>query len=330
MSAWCRRVLACVVITGCASPGPARNAQPIQSQVPPHTAGRGESQPATSVPAPVPTSLTPTAGPALPAKAEPRACGALDCLAFATPEAAFAYVLAQNPRVLAVGEAHAQEGTTGIRSSTRRFAEQLMPLLSGKAKHIVIELLLANCQAKTVERAAQTQAPVTAHQAKTNQNEFLTLGKYAQRLGIEPQALAPDCAEYDRVAAAGEDGVAGLLTLVARETQKSVEALLAMPATSDELIVTYGGALHNDLTPRAGQESWSFGPALALASHGRYLEIDLIVPEFVKDTEAWRALPWFRAFDREQLTSETLLYRPAANSFALIFPKTETTPAQQR
>jgi hypothetical protein len=204
-----------------------------------------------------------------------------------------------------------------------------LPLLSGKAKHIVIELLLANCQAKTVERAAQTQAPVTEHQAKGNQNEFLTLGKVAQRLGIEPQALAPDCAEYDRVAAAGEDGVARLLTLVARTTQTSVEALLAKPDTANELIVTYGGALHNDLSPRPGQESWSFGPQLAVASHGRYLELDLIVPEFVKDTEAWRGLPWFGAFDREHLLAETLLYRPGPSSFALIFPKTEPRPAQE-
>jgi hypothetical protein len=261
--------------------------------------------------------------------AEPRACGAFDCLAFATPEAAFEYVLRGQPRVLAIGEAHAQQGTTGIRSSTRRFAEQLLPLLSGKSKHIVIELLLANCAKKTVERAAEAQAPVTEHQAKSNQNEFLTLGKYAQRLGIEPQALSPDCAEYERVADAGEAGVASLLGLVARQTESSVKTLLSQAADSTELILTYGGALHNDLYPRPGQEGWSFGPQLAAASQGRYLEIDLIVPEFVKDTEAWRALPWFAAFDREHLTNETLLYRPRPSSFALIFPKTETANAQR-
>ena len=308
-----RIALAWLIFTGCGSQSPT----PIPAQAP------------AAHPAPAPATASATPAPTEPAKATPRACGALDCLAFSTPQDAFEYVLQQQPRVLAIGEAHAQEGTTGIRSSTRRFAEQLLPLLSGKSKHIVIELLLANCQAKTVERAAQTQAPVTEHQAKSNQNEFLTLGKYAQRLGIEPQALAPDCAEYDGVAAAGDDGVARLLTLVARQTQSSVEGLLSKPDASNELILTYGGALHNDLSPRPGQASWSFGPQLALATHGRYVELDLIVPEFVKDTEAWRAMPWFRAFDREQLTSETLLYRPAPSSFALIFPNTETAPAQQ-
>jgi hypothetical protein len=311
------RVLIALVVASCT---------PSQSPLPP-------SRPLATQPVVAPsrslataTVLSPPVSP--PAASGPRACGALDCLAFATPQAAFEHVLRNEPRVLAIGEAHAQAGTTGIRSSTRRFAEQLLPLVSGKAKHIVIELLLANCKPKTVERAAQVQAPVTEHQAKSNQNEFLTLGKYAQRLGVEPQALTPDCKEYESVIAAGEDGVGRLLSLVAQKTESSVEALLARPGTDSELILTYGGALHNDLSPRPGQESWSFGPKLALATGGRYVELDLIVPEFVKDTEAWRGLPWFRAFDREHLTGETLLYRPAPNSFALIFPKTETTPTQ--
>ncbi len=310
--AWSRRALAWLMVAGCASPKPSlQTPQPLPEQ-------RATAQPMPSASAPVSAS---------PEAAEPRPCGGLGCLAFATPQAAFEYVLRGQPRVLAIGEAHAQEGTTGIRSSTRRFAEQLLPLLSGKSKHIVIELLLANCTKKTVESVAKTQAPVTEHQAKGNQNEFLTLGKYAQRLGIEPQALAPDCKEYDSAAAAA-DGVARLLSLVARETQRAVEALLAKPEASNELILTYGGALHNDLYPRPGQEGWSFGPQLAAASQGRYFELDLIVPEFVKDTEVWRAQPWFAAFDREHLTNETLLFRPAPSAFALIFPKTETSPAE--
>jgi hypothetical protein len=253
------------------------------------------------------------------------ACGALDCLAFATPGAAFDYVLQREPRVLAVGEAHAQDRTPGIASSTRRFAEQLLPKLAGKSKHIVIELLLANCKRETVQGVKEQQAPVTEHQAKTNPNELLTLGKVAQRLGIEPQGLNPDCREYEAVVAAGESGIARLLSLIADQTAKEVDALLANAGPA-ELIVTYGGALHNDLSPRPGQEAWSFGPRLAAATQNRYLELDLIVPEFVQDSEAWRNLPWFSAFDREHLSSETLLYRPGPNSFVLIFPKTEHTP----
>jgi hypothetical protein len=270
------------------------------------------------------TPIASAVAPPQPSTSAPlHACGAFDCLAFASPSAAFDYVLRTNPRVLAVGEAHAQDDRPGIFSSTRRFGEQLLPLLSGKAKHLVIELLLANCQKRTVEAVKKEQAPVTEHQAASNQSEFVTLGKVAQRFGIEPQGLTPECAEYDAAVAGGEDGVARLLALVANQTTKEVEALLAKPETANEIIVTYGGALHNDLMPKPGQEAWSFGPRLAAATQNRYVELDLIVPEFVKDTDTWRNLPWFSAFDREHLSSETLLYRPAPNSFALIFPKTE-------
>ena len=303
-----RSALLAVVLVACAPPVPAPAPPPVRSAPP--------APPASS--APVAT------------EPQGRPCGDQGCLAFATPQAAFAYVLSNRPRVLALGEAHAQQGTPGIHSSTRRFAEQLLPLLRGQAKHLVIELLIANCQAKTVSGVAKTQAPVTENQAKGNQSEFVTLGKVAQGLGIEPQALSPSCPDYDAVIAAGDDGVAKLLTLVADETRRSLELLLSKPASSGEILLTYGGALHNDLHPRAGQEAWSFGPALDTATAGRYIELDLIVPEFVKDTDSWRNLPWFSAFDREHLSDETLLYRPAPGSFALIFPKTDAAPQERR
>lgn len=239
-------------------------------------------------------------------------------------------MLSEQPRVLAVGEAHAQRGTPGIRSSTRRFAEQLLPMLSGKAKHIVIELLVANCKQQTVTEVQKAQQPIAQQQAQSNQSEFLLLGKYAQRLGIEPLALSPSCAEYDAAVAAGEDAVPRLLTLIAEQTTKTVLPLLKAPDAANQTLVIYGGALHNDLHPRPEQAAWSFGPSLESVSQGRYLELDLIVPEFVKDSDAWRKLPWFSAFDREHLSSETLLYHPAPGSYALIFPKTEPSPEQQR
>jgi hypothetical protein len=317
--AWARLALLTVCsAAACAPAAPSVSA----ANVAPGTTPSSTAAPAASSAAPAVTSnADPTT--------VPHPCGAFDCLAFATPGAAFDFVLQSNPRVLAVGEAHAQDDTPGIRSSTRRFAEQLLPKLAGKSKHIVIELLLANCKRETVQGVKEQQAPVTEHQAKTNQNEFVTLGKVAPSYGIEPSGLTPDFPEYEAIVAAGQDAIPRLLTLVADQTTKQVEALLAKPDASADLILSYGGALHNDLYPRAGQEAWSFGPKLAADTQNRYVELDLIVPEFVKDSEAWRNLPWFSAFDREHLSGETLLYRPAPGSFALIFPKTERAAPQQ-
>jgi hypothetical protein len=329
-SAWARLVwlgawslAACARVPQAQSPAPSVAPATSASSVAKVQASPAPSSPSLSPNGDASGSIT------LPREAAPRPCGALDCLAFATPATAFEYVLRENPRVLAVGEAHAQEGTPGIQSSTRRFAEQLLPKLAGKSKHIVIELLLANCKQETVTEVKKQQAPVTEHQAKSNQNEFVTLGKVAESLGIEPQGLTPACPEYEAIVASGKDSVARLLTLVADQTAKEVEAWLAKPETAGEPLLIYGGALHNDLNPQPGQEAWSFGPRLAADTQNRYLELDLIVPEFVKDSEAWRNLPWFSAFDREHSSDETLLFRPAPHSFVLIFPKTERPPPQQ-
>jgi hypothetical protein len=282
------------------------------------------------VPPAAPLARAATSAPVVEDAPPPRPCGPLECLAFKTPGAAFDSVLSNKPRVLAVGEAHAQADAPGIPSSTRRFAEQLLPRLVGKSRHLVIELLLSHCATKTVQAVEAEQAPVTEPQAKGNQNQFVTLGKVAQRLGIEPQGLTPSCSEYDAAVASPDGGIAGLLRLIATQTETQVRALLREDSPANDLIVSYGGALHNDLYPRPGQEAWSFGPSLAAETNDRYLELDLIVPEFVKDSEAWRSLPWFSVFDRQHLPSETILYRPRPGSFVLIFPKTEQSAAEGR
>src|SRR4051812_26349931 len=95
---WCSLMLAC----GCAAQPPA----PVQAP-----------------PAAAPSSA-PVAAMAPPAPAAPpaafRDCGALACKAFPTAAAAFDFVLAESPRVLAIGEAHAQGDGPTLASSTRR------------------------------------------------------------------------------------------------------------------------------------------------------------------------------------------------------------------
>lgn len=254
-------------------------------------------------------------------------CGALGCLSFASAGAAFEHVLALHPRVLAVGETHAQDDAPRVPSSTRRFAEQLLPHLAGKVKDMVIELVIANGKCGNAEKkTAEKQAPITEHQAPQDQNQFVVLGKVAKRMGIEPQALTPTCEEFESIANAGETDIARMLQMVADVTERELAALLDKPENQEQIVLSYGGALHNDLVPRPGQEAWSFGPRLAALTGSRYVELDLIVPEFIKDTETWRALPWYAAYQSAEPSSDTLLYNPNPNSFVLIFPRQLAVP----
>ena len=137
------------------------------------------------------------------------------------------------------------------------------------------------------EKVAQQQKPVTQNQAASNQNEYVTLAQKAKDLGIQPHVLRPSCADVEKVTRAGDDAVFEMLSIITKHMESKVTALRGQPGGGDRMVITYGGAMHNDLAPQEGREAWSFGPSLAKATVDRYVEVDLVVPEYVKDTPAW-------------------------------------------
>jgi hypothetical protein len=87
--------------------------------------------------------------------------------------------------------------------------------------------------------------------------------------------------------------------------------------------------LHNDVAPHADHPEWQFGPELSQASGGRYVELDLIVPEFIKDNEAWRSQAWYTSFDANAHPDRVTLIRMGPQSFAMIFARTAAQPANR-
>jgi hypothetical protein len=247
------------------------------------------------------------------------------CQSFSSPESAFLFVLEKKPKLLAIGEAHAQKGTENLASATRRFGEHLLPLLKGRASDLLLELWLQSGSCGAVEaKVSKKQQPVTKNQAVSNQNEYVWLGHRAKALGIAPHALTPSCEDYRRIASAGPEDIQRMLEMIAQASAKKLLSLFGASTKTSQpgLILAYGGALHNDRFPRQGREAWSFGPELARKTGGEYVELDLIVPEYVKDTPAWRAFPWYAAYAPQLHSQETLLFTTGEGSFTLIFPKT--------
>lgn len=264
----------------------------------------------------------------MPAPPPYRECGDVGCKEFPSAEAAFAYVLAEQPRVLAVGEAHAQAAGPRAASSTKRFMDQLLPKLAPRASDLVIELWVGSGACGKVEQQVQKQqSEVTAPQAATNQNEFLELGHRAKALGIFPRALVPSCEQYQKIAGAGAGDIAEMLTMIKSVTEQDVRQLLQKRAP-DRLVVAYGGAMHNDVVPRPGREDFSFGPALAEATAGKYVELDLVIPEQIRPTEAWQNQPWYAAYSAEKAGSGCYLYSWAPHAYALLFPKAPLAPTE--
>lgn len=301
------------------------------SPKPPESHHVAQPHAALSVPTPAPvaprTENASRAEPSAPPPAAPAGtpCGELGCLEFEDARAALAYVLRERPRVLALGEAHAQKGSESVPSAAQRLGKELLPLFAGAASDLVIELLITNGSCGRVEKeVAERQKPVTQHQAAQDQNEYIELGTRAKALAITPHALTPSCEEYQRITQAGAGDIDEMLTTIARRTSLTVKALLAKspaPAAREQLILTFGGALHNDLQPRPGREGWSFGPELQVASRGNFVALDLIVPEYVKDTPSWRGFPWYSSYVKLGGQHKTLLYAEAPHAYTLIFQR---------
>jgi hypothetical protein len=244
-------------------------------------------------------------------------CGDLGCRQYDSVEEAFKDAIAltdgSTPRVVSIGEAHAQMGATAP-SSASRFSSQLLPLLAGRASDLFIEILKppTGCTAVTKEVRKQ-QERVTASQATTDQDEYVAMGTKARQLGIIPDLLRPTCADLDAIHAAGEGAIDTSLRTIERLTESQVKKALEnnalRPGDNDKMVVTYGGALHNALHPTEVRAAWSFGPALDAYTKGRYVEIDLYVPEFMDDSDSWKKLPFYSHYDPARLGARTTLFR---------------------
>ncbi len=244
----------------------------------------------------------------------------MKCSLYDSPEAAFARVLDDRPAVLAIGETHAQRGFDGP-STTARFTETLLPMLKGRSKDLVLELWVGNSactksQKRAMKAVASAQREVTSSQSPKNQTEFVALYNAARKNEMQPHVLVPPCDDYDKIVSAPDD-IDAMLEIIARLSASETESLLA---TAPEPVLVYGGAMHNDLVPRPGHAKWTFGPELDERTNHRYVELDLIVPEMIQDTEAWQAQPWYAHYAPAAQGTKTILFHVRPRSYALVFP----------
>ena len=250
----------------------------------------------------------------------------MECGQFETPEAAFRAVLEDRPLVLSIGEAHAQKGAT-VPSSAKRTTEILLPELKGKAGDLLVELMNPpqGCNKATAE-VKEKQKVVTQKQAETDQNEYVQMGDAARKLGIVPDLLRPTCDDLFAINDAGADAIDLSLRTIERLTLTKVEQLRdrdkQSPTDAEKMVVTYGGAIHNDLAPPPERAAWSFGPALSGYVQGRYVALDVYVPEFIEDTDAWKKLEWYGQYDKARLGGKVTLFHPGPQSFVMIFALT--------
>jgi hypothetical protein len=243
-----------------------------------------------------------------------------DAAASTYPSAAAAVqaLLASNPRVVAFGEYHQQKKTAQIPSALRHFTRELLPALSAAgATDLVVETWITTGSCGEVERKAVARVDKATQRPASTENEVVTLLRRAKQSGLEPRILQVACKDYQSIFASGRVDYDRLLRLTRDQLETQIRAALQRP--DSRLVVSYGGAIHNDLHPSVELAPYAFGDVIARAVDGKYLEIDLYVPEYIEKDPLIRREPWYRQYRRAYRPKLVVVVPRGPGSYALIF-----------
>ena len=268
------------------------------------------------------------AGPAAPAAGSAEAGGGAAGAALpphtrhATLADALRAIIPADARVLGFGELHARVDRAHVRSALAAFTEAL-PSFGERVSDLVVETWIVDprCGQQAVTATKKIETEVKRPEA--TKSEIALLADAARAAQIQPHAMTLSCQDYEALAPeTGSPDPVVMLGLVTRELSRIATSAIRhrdQQPGHRPWIAIYGGALHNDRFPAAGVAEWSYAAAVDAASRGRYVELDVIVPEFAEPDPASQRQPWFplvAAADR------VLVWTRGERSFVVILPRT--------
>jgi len=226
-------------------------------------------------------------------------------------------ILATAPRVLAVGEQHQTNKTANIPSAIKRFTKDFLPQLrKAGATDLVVETWLSTGKCGEEEKQAVAEVETTTERPKATENEVLTLIVSAKGMGMIPRVLEVKCQDYQAFGKGGDVDYDKLLKFTGDQLRVQIEKAINRP--NSQMVVSYGGALHNDLQPMEELASYAFAPTIASAVQGSFVELDLYVPEYLGKDNLARTSAWYPLVGKK--TGLVLIQR-GPGSYVLVFPK---------
>lgn len=267
--------------------------------------------------APEPAGASTAGAPSTSAKASSVPCGGLGCQAFDDLPSAFAAALADDPLVVAVGEAHAKKAHAGVETSAQRFTREVLPSLGARTGDLLLELMAPAQGCETDKKATQKElGKIGKEQAPSAPNEYVTLGKAAEKAGVKVSQLHPTCKDFAAIAAAKSPPLVVLQTITRLATTDLVAGLARPGRSADKLFLFYGGAFHTEPTPPEERAEFSIAPKVSAAAKGRYASVHLFVREYVdKDWDIW---PWYPHFSPGLHPDKVLLYHPKPGHWVIV------------
>jgi hypothetical protein len=233
-------------------------------------------------------------------------------------------LLARQPRVVAFGEIHQTTASLKVPSSLKHFEDEILPVVAPRASDLVVETWVTEGKCGKTEKAVMKDVQKTTERPVQTEDEVVTLLKRAKAAGVKPHILSVSCKEYEAIYQGKQVDYDALLRMTSDKLEAGVREVLGKPGTaSPRAVVVYGGALHNDLAPAEGLSAYAFGESLSKTVGGKYLEIDLYVPEYVEKQKSLRAEPWYRAYKKAARPGQAVMIERSLASYVIVFPKAQ-------
>jgi hypothetical protein len=248
---------------------------------------------------------------------------ALEVTSFDSESAIFKQLLDEKPRVIAFGEYHESKGGAKARSAIARFTTELLAEVAPRASDLIVETWVAagNCGKAETQAVAKVEEHI--QRPETTESEVVTLLKRGKTLGLAPHILTVTCDEYKSIQPDGGDiDYIKMLSIITVGLKRQIDAALKK-SPPEKAVLVYGGALHNDLHPRAELRDFTFGPEVRDEVGGRYLEVDLYVPEFIETDKEIVKEPWYPIYKKRAKPGKPTLVKRGAGSYIVVFPRSE-------
>lgn len=239
--------------------------------------------------------------------------------------AALRAVIPADARVIGFGELHARTDRVNVPSALARFTDAGLPAIADKLSDLVVETWIVDGKCGSAATEATAKITTTMRRPIETKSEIQVLAESARKAGIQPHAMRVGCADYEKIAPTGKDvAPEEMLTLTTRELGRiATEAVAHRDAEAGHRpwIAVYGGALHNDRFPDAGVADWSYAAKVDAATAGKFVEIDLIVPEFAAADPASQKQPWFPLVGAAD--ARLHVWKRGERSFVIVLPRTK-------
>jgi hypothetical protein len=238
-------------------------------------------------------------------------------------KAAFDEILGDRPRVLGIGELHLRTDRTGpTTSALARFTAEVMPSIGPQVSDLVIETWVVDPACKTGGAATQ-RVEAAMKRPESTKSEIGGLIGIIKQNGIKAHVMRLSCDDLATVAPPSGVEAEKLLDVVTRELGRVARSAVRYRdehAEARPLIVVYGGALHNDLHPFETTAQWSYAGAVDEATGGRFVEVDLYLPELIEGQALYESEDWYPLVAKTP-PGKVLLVQRAPHSWLAVLPR---------